>query len=358
MANQVKSGKYSGCLIALRGRKSNIFLSLVKKVPITQETVEYYQVVTEEVRKSAASGAARGLVGGALLGPVGMLAGGMSAKSKGTYRVVIQWRTGEKSLLELDQPNYNALVESCLGCEYRGETSRTSQASSELKIGVADELLKLKNLLENGTITEEEFQRQKTALLGVSQMSASISPPQEFSTEKPKSAKKRGIVIALIVVVAFIGISAVFSQNPEESSLDNNSIPASSEEKYAIIDEKQVDNSKIVQNGLDQVIEDAGLILSGSEVSWIGYNNFKDTFSIEEFEDTALGGYYSYNATLINGVVVSGRIRAYWDENDEPVTIDLKVLDPQNTYYLIDYNEDELNKSWDIYQEKVYGESI
>lgn len=49
-------------------------------------TIESYELITDEHRKSAKSGIARGLVGGALLGPVGMLAGGMSAKSKGIYQ--------------------------------------------------------------------------------------------------------------------------------------------------------------------------------------------------------------------------------------------------------------------------------
>ena len=53
--------------------------------------MESYEVITEEHRKSAASGAARGLTGGALLGPAGILAGGLSAENKGTYQIAIQF---------------------------------------------------------------------------------------------------------------------------------------------------------------------------------------------------------------------------------------------------------------------------
>lgn len=52
----------------------------------------------------------RGLVGGALLGPIGLLAGGMSAKSKGVYQVAVVFKDGKRSLLELDDKRYKALM--------------------------------------------------------------------------------------------------------------------------------------------------------------------------------------------------------------------------------------------------------
>lgn len=76
-------------------------------------TVESYELITDEHRKSAKSGIARGLVGGALLGPVGMLAGGMSAKSKGIYQIAIQFKDGRRSLLEVDDKIYKAIIQAC-----------------------------------------------------------------------------------------------------------------------------------------------------------------------------------------------------------------------------------------------------
>ncbi len=76
-------------------------------------TVESYELITDEHRKSAKSGIARGLVGGALLGPVGILAGGMSAKSKGIYQVPIQFKDGKRSLLEVDDKIYKAIIQAC-----------------------------------------------------------------------------------------------------------------------------------------------------------------------------------------------------------------------------------------------------
>ncbi|MCL2856150.1 MAG: hypothetical protein FWE19_00295 [Oscillospiraceae bacterium] len=80
---------------------------------LSKETVASYEVVTDEHRKSAASGIARGLIGGALLGPVGILAGGLSAKSKGIYQVAIEFHDGKKSLIEVDDKIYKAIIKSC-----------------------------------------------------------------------------------------------------------------------------------------------------------------------------------------------------------------------------------------------------
>lgn len=88
-------------------------ISLLKPLFINKETVESYELVTDEHRKSAASGVARGLVSGALLGPVGMLAGGLTAKEKGIYQVAIQFKDGKRSLIEIDDKIYNQLIKVC-----------------------------------------------------------------------------------------------------------------------------------------------------------------------------------------------------------------------------------------------------
>lgn len=87
---------------------------------LNRESVEEYEVVTDEHRKSAASGVARGLVGAALLGQVGMIAGSLSAKSKGIYQVAIQFKYDRKStysekrsLIEIDDSLYKILVKNC-----------------------------------------------------------------------------------------------------------------------------------------------------------------------------------------------------------------------------------------------------
>ena len=82
--NVVLEGEYKYKGIMNPTGKPYIPISFGKKLYLNKDTVEAYELITDETRKSAASGIARGLVGGALLGPVGMLAGGLSAKNKKT----------------------------------------------------------------------------------------------------------------------------------------------------------------------------------------------------------------------------------------------------------------------------------
>lgn len=97
--NRVIAGDYAGSLVVGGGvANAAISLGFIKKLNLNRLTVENYEVLTDEHRKSAKSGIARGLVGGALLGPVGMLAGGMSAKSKGIYQIAIQFMDGKNPL--------------------------------------------------------------------------------------------------------------------------------------------------------------------------------------------------------------------------------------------------------------------
>ena len=86
--------------------------SLTGERVIDKTTVEAYEVITDEMRKSGTSAILRGGLGSLVLGPVGLLAG-LTAKNKGTYQVAVQFRDGKKSLLELDEKLYKVLVKKC-----------------------------------------------------------------------------------------------------------------------------------------------------------------------------------------------------------------------------------------------------
>lgn len=77
--------------------------------PIRKHFADAYEVITEEKMKSGTSAILRGAAGAALLGGVGILAG-LTAKTKGVYTVVILWKDGEKSLIEIDEKLYKVLV--------------------------------------------------------------------------------------------------------------------------------------------------------------------------------------------------------------------------------------------------------
>ena len=86
--------------------------SLTGERVIDKTTVEAYEVITDEMRKSGTSAILRGGLGSLVLGPVGLLAG-LTAKNKRTYQVAVQFRDGKKSLLELDEKLYKVLVKKC-----------------------------------------------------------------------------------------------------------------------------------------------------------------------------------------------------------------------------------------------------
>ena len=108
--NIVLDGAYKGKAVNNVTGKPYIPVSFGKKLYLNKDTVEAYEIITDDTRKSAASGIARGLVGGALLGPVGMLAGGLSAKNKKSVTLVVKFKDGQSSLIEVNDITFKAFV--------------------------------------------------------------------------------------------------------------------------------------------------------------------------------------------------------------------------------------------------------
>lgn len=112
--NKVIAGDYNGKQVSGGGMiPAYVMLGMFKTLNLDNNNVDSYELITDEHRKSAKSGVARGLVGGALLGPVGALAGGLSAKSKGIYQIAVQFKDGKKSLLEVDDKIYKSIIKDC-----------------------------------------------------------------------------------------------------------------------------------------------------------------------------------------------------------------------------------------------------
>ena len=111
--NMVIAGDYQGKAVMLNFGYATIVTGFGKWINLSKMAVESYELITDEHHKSAASGIARGMVGGALFGTVGMIAGSMSAKEKGIYQVAIQFKNGKRSLLEVDDNLYKMIVKNC-----------------------------------------------------------------------------------------------------------------------------------------------------------------------------------------------------------------------------------------------------
>lgn len=76
---------------------------------LNKNTIEQYEIITEEKRKSGTSAIFRGAAGTAILGPVGILAG-LTAKNKGTYTIAVAFKSGKRSLICMDDKFYKIFL--------------------------------------------------------------------------------------------------------------------------------------------------------------------------------------------------------------------------------------------------------
>ena len=107
--NKVIKGDYCDLPVYANSNSVNIgVFNVLQK--INKTTVESYEVITEEQKKSGTSAVLRAGVGAVLLGGAGLLAG-LSAKNKGIYVVAIQFKDGKRSLIEIDEKIYKKLIE-------------------------------------------------------------------------------------------------------------------------------------------------------------------------------------------------------------------------------------------------------
>lgn len=133
MVGKVIAGEFENQAIVIKGGKVVISKGFGGRV-IDFTTITGYEVVTDDVRKSAASGVARGLVGGLLLGGVGMVAGAMSAKNTGSYQVAVEFVDGKKSLLQVSAKVYKQIVKDCFDS---GRAKLTAEGLAEQERGFA-----------------------------------------------------------------------------------------------------------------------------------------------------------------------------------------------------------------------------
>lgn len=150
----------------------------IKDVQVNEEV----KIVTDTVGKIKKKGVVtRTLVGGALLGPVGAVVGGATAKSKNESQAVTRQEVVKTIIVTRDDPyqqvlsfSYDKELEMKLReilnhnqIEHQQPEmiEKTVPANTDSLL-VADELIKLKQLVDAGVLSEEEFKNQKSKLLG------------------------------------------------------------------------------------------------------------------------------------------------------------------------------------------------
>lgn len=105
--NKVIKGDYDGSPV---NAGYNLYIEY-DNIEILKSNVVDYEVIDESSRKSAVSAVSRGALGAMLLGPVGLLAG-LSAKSKGVHLIAIEFKSGKRSLIEIDDKLYKTFITS------------------------------------------------------------------------------------------------------------------------------------------------------------------------------------------------------------------------------------------------------
>ena len=115
-SNKVIAGDYSGYRVKA-GWSGMAFLPPLfsqhgEPVVIDRYTVASYELVANESNRSVVSSVVRGLIGERLLGTVGMLSGITTARDKGVFTVSINFNDGRRSLIEVGNKQYKALIKS------------------------------------------------------------------------------------------------------------------------------------------------------------------------------------------------------------------------------------------------------
>lgn len=108
--NEVIAGDYTGRKV--RCTKSRVIFDRAFETPIevNDSTVDKYEVIDQDSTKDLMSAFGRGIVGNALFGSVGMMAGVISAKNSTAVLVSIEFKNGDKSLIEIDKNTYKVLL--------------------------------------------------------------------------------------------------------------------------------------------------------------------------------------------------------------------------------------------------------
>lgn len=130
--NKVVAGDYKGKGVSAGFKCPVITLPMFKTIKLNADTVSIYEVLNQDSRMSSSSAVGRAIVGSAILGPIGMVAA-MGAKNKESYMIALQFKDGKKSLLEVDNTIYKALIKSLFEVKIAQWNPEVTEQRSQLK---------------------------------------------------------------------------------------------------------------------------------------------------------------------------------------------------------------------------------
>lgn len=166
--NKVIAGAYQGKMIGQTFGDAYLQTGFFKTV-FLKDIVVNYEILDSDSKKSMSSALLRGGLGTLLLGPVGLLAG-LSAKNKNSKIVALKFNDGQECVIEVDDKIFKAILKSVNGAKSNFGDDKENDNQLEYKANnssQADEILKFKNLLDQGIISEEEFEAKKKQLLNL-----------------------------------------------------------------------------------------------------------------------------------------------------------------------------------------------
>lgn len=107
--NKVISGAFEGREVTLSWKGKGIVIKekTLGNQYLNKNNVKQYEVIDSNNNKSAAGAVARGALGMAFLGPIGLLA---AAGGQGTHVVAVEFKNGLKSLIEINDVLYKEFV--------------------------------------------------------------------------------------------------------------------------------------------------------------------------------------------------------------------------------------------------------
>jgi hypothetical protein len=134
MEMKIVGGNYQGFIITNVGDTiESRFKHKVEgvKLYLNKDTIEHYEIMDETSVKSAKSVVGRAFVGGALLGPIGLLAG-ITGKTNRTIIVALQHNGGKQSLLEFDSEGYQHFLKATVSTPLNEAQSKQGKLSKLL----------------------------------------------------------------------------------------------------------------------------------------------------------------------------------------------------------------------------------
>ncbi len=246
-----------------------------------------------------------------------------------------------------------------------------NQQTSTQPISQTDELLKFKQLLDSGAITEEEFQTQKNKILGVSEPDTPtsndiIATYEELKQEQPqsplnnklnhstkkekkgKTSKKKAIIICIVLLFLLVGVISSSSNTPTNNptSQDVDSTDA---------------NANISLNDIEEWYEDQmpavsqSLIEHAKSVDGISAINVSDS----EFRFGEDSGWYECHYTVhftckINGVVHSGESRAFLKYNEKDINwFHFEIFSNDDITSVVEHYDEEYDKIIEDYYKEL-----